>query len=500
MLANAITTEAEQLLWSGPLDEANELSLGLQDALRNLNLNPKGETTASITGVTLLGKFVTTRNFRRFPLKQLVSKVWGLKEKVFIEKVGDNVFKFTFDNKRDKEHIFNLRSWSFDGAHLILREWSEYMGIQEVDFTFTTFYFQVHGLPPIFLHQDTTFQIGDRVGRVHDNELNPRCVVANRFLRFRVDFSVKRPIPVGYFMDREVGEDLWIQFKYERLSDFCYKCGFIDHVTGRCDRSEPIMLSNKVDWRGKLYGPWLKAENSGTVLFIETPTVENSGLQLEGRQLTGRNLKRLHRESYVGNGIEPQIGKKKMSEFNHKVREKPVMGEGSRRDGLARLSPDMGKTTFKSDFLNISQGVGLDFDNLVWASLLSQRTTMEEFRSRETAVTRLSITNEAEDREGEVAVFSHSEVDTNDERNSSRRDLAEEENEMGTPMVFQALRQDSEGQQSSRRYYTRASNKNWTWKKATRAKSGNTEEGQLTKGECSKGNDRTREARERDFL
>lgn len=33
---------------------------------------------------------------------------------------------------------------------------------------------------------------------------------------------VEQPLPVGYFMELEDGEETWIQFKYERLVDFCY--------------------------------------------------------------------------------------------------------------------------------------------------------------------------------------------------------------------------------------------------------------------------------------
>ncbi|KAF3450405.1 hypothetical protein FNV43_RR06486 [Rhamnella rubrinervis] len=223
---------------------------------------------------TQLFQFLSSKNFRRFPLKELIPKVWKLKSEVKIEKLGENIFKFTFDNKRDKDYIFGQRPWSFDGSHLILKERSEYLSLQEVDFTTTTFYFQIHGLPPAYLHQDAAFQIGDQIGTVILSSVTPRCVVANRFMRIRVDIAIRNPIPVGYFMERDQGEDLWVQFKYERLSDFCYKCGRLDHITGRCTLKEPVMIEDEKGRQAKLYGPWLKVERSGGITFTVTPAPE----------------------------------------------------------------------------------------------------------------------------------------------------------------------------------------------------------------------------------
>ncbi|KAF3436922.1 hypothetical protein FNV43_RR19675 [Rhamnella rubrinervis] len=158
--------------YEASMEEGFDPTMDLQEALQGLSLQPKCDVALTITKTTLLGIFLATRNFRRFLLKDMVQKVWKLKSRVHIDNVGDNIFKFSFENKEDKDRIFKQRSWSFDGAHLILKEWSEYMGLQEVDFNFTTFHIQVHGLSRIFLPQDMTFQIGDRVGIVIISSFN----------------------------------------------------------------------------------------------------------------------------------------------------------------------------------------------------------------------------------------------------------------------------------------------------------------------------------------
>lgn len=51
----------------------------------------------------------------------------------------------------------------------------------------------------------------------------------------------------------------WIQFKYERLSDFCYKCKALDHVTGRCPFQNPATVTSINGIVSKLYGPLVES-------------------------------------------------------------------------------------------------------------------------------------------------------------------------------------------------------------------------------------------------
>lgn len=66
-----------------------------------------------------------------------------------------------------------------------------------------------------------------------------------------------------------------MQFKYERLTDFCYKCDFINHVTDRCFFKEPARVTIGSGVSTRLYGPWLRAKEKGSILFVN-PVVETS--------------------------------------------------------------------------------------------------------------------------------------------------------------------------------------------------------------------------------
>ena len=58
----------------------------------------------------------------------------------------------------------------------------------------------------------------------------------------------------------EGGESKWIQFKYERLPNFCYKCGLLSHAIRDC--SESFGLNFQTDDSQLQYGAWLRGEPS----------------------------------------------------------------------------------------------------------------------------------------------------------------------------------------------------------------------------------------------
>lgn len=90
-----------------------------------------------------------------------------------------------------------------------------------------------------------------------------------------MDIKLDAPLPAGFFQNKPNGEEFWVQFKYERLSDFCYSCGALDHVTGRCSLGKPAMSTTENGIVAKLYGPSIRAEHSETLLFINPEPESN---------------------------------------------------------------------------------------------------------------------------------------------------------------------------------------------------------------------------------
>lgn len=206
---------------------------------------------------------LATRFFRRFTISEILQKTWRLQARVQIDKIEENIFKV----KKDRDFVYHTRPWSLNRALLILKEWPEDKTISEISFKMATFLIQIHGLPLIFLHEGTAESIGKQIGKLHE-ELIQNCVVGKRYLQIRMDIAVEIPIPAGFFKKREGNEEYWVQFKYERLSDFCYKCGAISHVTGCYVFENSVTITSANGIVAKLYGPWIRSEHNRNLLFI----------------------------------------------------------------------------------------------------------------------------------------------------------------------------------------------------------------------------------------
>lgn len=76
--------------------------------------------------------------------------------------------------------------------------------------------------------------------------------IKKRFLRVKVLMNLHLPLTPGLNHHRPPKPPAWIQFKLERLSNFCYGCGRLGHLLSYCP-VDPLPSSNL------RYGPQLKA-------------------------------------------------------------------------------------------------------------------------------------------------------------------------------------------------------------------------------------------------
>lgn len=92
------------------------------------------------------------------------------------------------------------------------------------------------------------------------------------FVELSIDTT--KSLKMGVYMNWEVGTKLWLPFRYERLSDFCYKYGRIEHTETACieypqlgdDCSDP-----RIQFRPRMCGQYIGTSKN---LENKTPIVE----------------------------------------------------------------------------------------------------------------------------------------------------------------------------------------------------------------------------------
>jgi hypothetical protein len=91
----------------------------------------------------------------------------------------------------------------------------------EVDFSITSFWVQAHNLPMEYLSKENAKIIGNGMGKFLDVDLvGADKAKWGNFLCIKVEIKSTAPLFKGFWLDRAPLEDLWVQIKYERLSDF----------------------------------------------------------------------------------------------------------------------------------------------------------------------------------------------------------------------------------------------------------------------------------------
>lgn len=48
--------------------------------------------------------------------------------------------------------------------------------------------------------------------------------------------SYKEPLLAGIWTQMKDTEPVWVDFRYERLGDFCYSCGCLGHIDKGCSK------------------------------------------------------------------------------------------------------------------------------------------------------------------------------------------------------------------------------------------------------------------------
>ena len=128
--------------------------------------------------------------------------------------------------------------------------------------------------------------IGSKIGRVLEVDKRAMQAELAKFLRVRVEVTIDKPLRRGGFVKNEEGERVWVDFRYERLPNFCYICGCLGHDEKHCQVSPTEQRS------GRQYGDWLKAggaiKNGGEGERLKMQSEAKKG-GMQSRVMAGEN-------------------------------------------------------------------------------------------------------------------------------------------------------------------------------------------------------------------
>ncbi|KAJ4824553.1 hypothetical protein Tsubulata_038035 [Turnera subulata] len=207
----------------------------------------------------IVAKLVLDKRFSVVILKGICSRAWNLTNRLESKELGNNIVLLSFKDPDDRLRVMLETSWSI-GHPLVIKEWHSHLALKDIDFSISECWVQVHGLNPTQLSKDKGWIIGNlinscvRVEMTDDNRLSYSGI-----LRLRVLFNVLKPLLPGFFCSKSNGDQCWVAFVYERMSDFCYNCGMLDHHDKTC--KQPL-LSPFPPFTPLRKGVWMNVESS----------------------------------------------------------------------------------------------------------------------------------------------------------------------------------------------------------------------------------------------
>lgn len=225
-----------------------------------ISLDESFEECPQSAQFVLVGKILSSKILNKIGVQKVIEKAWRTEEEFSISAWKDNIYAFGFKNEDDLCRIISKGPWSVMGSLLILRKWDQSKTFSDLDFSFSPFWIQIHGLPLGFLNPKAGMEIAKSLGEVITvEEPGERGKLAN-FLRVRIWVDITKPLKKGFFLRRAKEEDIWISFKYERLSDFCYGCGIVGHSVNDC-KEKSSLVAKKWSFDGSLRAEYAVVES-----------------------------------------------------------------------------------------------------------------------------------------------------------------------------------------------------------------------------------------------
>ncbi|KAL7243136.1 hypothetical protein ACSBR1_015537 [Camellia fascicularis] len=203
----------------------------------------------------LVGKLLAPKILHKPAVTKILLTAWKPRASVSITPWKENHYLFQFDDLEDRPRVLLEAPWSVMGSLLVLQTLQPEMAAEDLDFRWSPFWVQIHGLPFGKMTRAHGEVIGNRIGRLVEVEAPSDGLLLHRsFLRLRVEVDVTKPLLQGFILYRcncsgPVGDGVKVYYKYEKLTKFCYDCGRIGHDNLSCK------FVSREDGRNSDYGP-----------------------------------------------------------------------------------------------------------------------------------------------------------------------------------------------------------------------------------------------------
>ena len=200
----------------------------------------------------LVGKVITDRTVNLDALRRTMNQIWALNHGLVVRTIDTNTFVFQFFHWKDKEKILEGRPWSFEQKLLVLQPIEGDEQPSQVVLDSSPFWVRLYNLPFNCRAAEDVRVVASCLGPVLDVDVDDFGI--ERFCRVKVMLNIFKPLRRQQRIRRKDGMLTLIEYKYECLSYFCFRCGVLGHSDKDCSVEISAENESELGW-----GAWLKA-------------------------------------------------------------------------------------------------------------------------------------------------------------------------------------------------------------------------------------------------
>lgn len=189
-----------------------------------------------------------------------------------VHDLGGYKFSFVFYHIMDLRKVIEGGPWSFEQNMLVYKQMKETDDPQLVTLNEVDIWVQVYDIPKGFISEKILKSVGDYVGKYVKSDTTNFEGIWKEYVRIRVTIDIQKPLKRRMKIKREGGAWSWINFKYERLGNFCFVCGIVGHTERDCN----IVYENPDKEIERAYGVWLRAPGRNNKINVGARWLRNS--------------------------------------------------------------------------------------------------------------------------------------------------------------------------------------------------------------------------------
>lgn len=184
-----------------------------------------------------------------------MAAAWRSMMGVRITGAGGGRFLFEFPSQNDTKRVLDDWPWAFENNSLICTRFEDGAQPDTTILNKLPIWIEIYDLPFGYSTDMILEQIGNVIGSFIKSDQEMFHGYWRKFYRIRVALDIEKPLRRRLKFIKRDGEWVWINFRYERLHNFCFCCGVLGHTARLCARA----ILDSIPPENFPYGPELRA-------------------------------------------------------------------------------------------------------------------------------------------------------------------------------------------------------------------------------------------------